>query len=113
MKIQRIGAVPEIDRDTYQLEITGLIDNPRSFTLAELQALNLTDLPLTIECIGNPSVGKLVGTAMGKGFLVYDLLETLGISEGATGVRYMAEDGLYASTQWISSRIMVFLEPCI
>jgi DMSO/TMAO reductase YedYZ molybdopterin-dependent catalytic subunit len=93
----RIGSVPSINRDTYRLEITGLVENPTSFTLDELQALNLTELPLTIECIGNSANGRLVGTAMWKGFNVYNLLQTLGISENATGVKYTAADGYYAS----------------
>lgn len=95
--VTRIGAVPNINRDTYELEISGLVDNPRSFSLVELQALNLADLPLTIECIGNSVNGKLVSTAMWRGFNLYDLLESLGISEDATGVRYLAADGYYAS----------------
>jgi DMSO/TMAO reductase YedYZ molybdopterin-dependent catalytic subunit len=95
--ITRIGSVPLINRDTYRLSITGLVDNPTSFTLDELEALNLTELPLTIECIGNSANGKLVGTALWKGFNVYNLLQTLGISENATGVRYLAADGYYAS----------------
>ncbi|MFW9965326.1 MAG: molybdopterin-dependent oxidoreductase, partial [Candidatus Sifarchaeia archaeon] len=78
--VTRIGAVPNINRDTYELEISGLVDNPRSFSLVELQALNLADLPLTIECIGNSVNGKLVSTAMWRGFNLYDLLESLGIS---------------------------------
>jgi hypothetical protein len=95
--VTRIGSVPTINRDTYRLVIKGLVDNPRNFTLDELQALNLTELPLTIECIGNGVNGKLVGTALWKGFNVYDLLESLGISETATGVKYLAADGYYAS----------------
>jgi DMSO/TMAO reductase YedYZ molybdopterin-dependent catalytic subunit len=57
--VTRIGAVPEINRDTYQLEIKGLIENPTSFSLDELQSLNLTELPLTIECIGNSKMENL------------------------------------------------------
>jgi len=95
--VTRIGGVPNIDRDTYQLDIKGLVDNPTSFSLDELQSLNLTELPLTIECIGNSQNGKLVATAVWKGFNLFDLLETLGISESATGVRYLAADGYYAS----------------
>ncbi len=95
--VTRIGSVPAISRDTYRLEIRGLVDNPRIFTLDELQALNLTELPLTIECIGNGVNGKLVATAVWKGFNVYDLLVSLGISESATGVRYFAADEYYAS----------------
>jgi DMSO/TMAO reductase YedYZ molybdopterin-dependent catalytic subunit len=93
----RISTVPVIDRDTYRLEITGLIDNPASFSLVDLRALNLTDLTLTTECIGNPTDGKLISTAVWRGFNVYDLLESLGLSENATGVKYVAADGYYVS----------------
>ncbi|MFX1332647.1 MAG: molybdopterin-dependent oxidoreductase, partial [Promethearchaeota archaeon] len=95
--VTRIGGVPEIDRDTYQLQVTGLVDNPTSFTLDELQSLNMTELPLTVECIGNGAFGKLIGTAIWKGFMLIDLLESLGLSESATGVKYLAADGYYAS----------------
>ncbi|MHA2236405.1 MAG: molybdopterin-dependent oxidoreductase, partial [Candidatus Thorarchaeota archaeon] len=95
--ITRIGAVPDINRSTYRLEVKGLIDTPTDFTLDELQSLNLTDLPLTIECIGNSNAGSLIGTALWTGFNVYDLIMSLGLSENATGVRYMAADGFYAS----------------
>jgi DMSO/TMAO reductase YedYZ molybdopterin-dependent catalytic subunit len=95
--VTRIGNVPIIDRDTYRLEVFGLVDNPTVFSLEDLQALNLTELPLTIECIGNSANSKLVGTALWKGFNVYDLLVSLGISENATGVKYHAEDDYYAS----------------
>lgn len=95
--VTRIGSVPEIDRDTYELQITGLVDNPTSFTLDELLTLNLTEMPLTIECIGNSENGPLIGTAVWKGFNVYDLLDSLGISENATGVKYRAADGYWAS----------------
>jgi DMSO/TMAO reductase YedYZ molybdopterin-dependent catalytic subunit len=95
--VTRIGSVPTINGDTYQLEVNGLVDNPTSFSLVELQALNLTDLPLTVECIGNPKNGKLVSTAVWRGFNVYDLLVSLGMSENATGVRYTAADGYYVS----------------
>jgi DMSO/TMAO reductase YedYZ molybdopterin-dependent catalytic subunit len=95
--ITRIGGVPEIDRDTYRLEVKGLIDNPTSFTLDELESLNMTELPLTVECIGNSAYGKLIGTAVWKGFMLIDLLESLGLSEDATGVKYRAADGYYAS----------------
>ncbi len=95
--VTRIGSVPSINRDTYRLEIKGLVENPTSYSLDDLQSLNMIELPLTIECIGNGANGKLVGTALWKGFSVFDLLESLGISENATGVRYLAADGYYAS----------------
>ncbi len=95
--VTRIGKVPEIDPDSYVLEVKGQIANPRSFTLEELYAMEMIELPLTVECIGNSPSGPLVSTAVWKGFRLYDLLESLGVRETATGVRYQAADGYYAS----------------
>ena len=95
--ITRIGGVPEIDASNYRLEVTGLVSTPRSFTLEELRALDLVELPLTVECIGNSPGGPLLSTAVWKGFKLYDLLVSLGLDERATGVRYDAADGYYAS----------------
>ena len=57
--ITRIGAVPKIDEATYRLTITGLVNTPRTFTLEELRSLDLVELPLTVECIGNSPKGPL------------------------------------------------------
>jgi len=95
--VTRIGSVPNINENTYRLEINGLVDNQTSFSLTELRALNLTDLPLTVECIGNSKNGKLVSTAVWTGFNIYELLVSLGMAENATGVRYSAADGYYVS----------------
>ena len=95
--VTRLGDVPEINRDSYRLEVHGLIDNPRNFTLDELQSLTLENLTLTIECIGNRREGSLVGTAVWKGFNVFDFLQSLGLSENASGVKYRAADDYYAS----------------
>jgi len=95
--VTRIGTVPDIDGETYALTITGLVENPRSFTLEELQDLELIELPLTVECIGNGVNGPLVGTAVWRGFRLYDFLDALGLDGQATGVRYQAADGFYAS----------------
>ncbi|MFX1567342.1 MAG: molybdopterin-dependent oxidoreductase [Promethearchaeota archaeon] len=93
----RIGDIPEINADSYNLLIWGQIDNPKNFTLNELLKLNLTERTLTTECIGNPPKGPLLSTAVWKGFLIYDLLISLGLKENATGVRYLAADGYYVS----------------
>ena len=63
---------------------------PRSFTLEELGALALIELPLTVECIGNPTNGHLVATAVWTGFSLYDFLDALGLDKQATGVKYLA-----------------------
>ena len=93
----RIGEVPAVNVDSFRLEITGLVNTPRSFSLHELMALPLITMPLTIECIGNSPNSDLVATAVWKGFRLYDLLASLGLDSGATGVKYRCADGYYAS----------------
>lgn len=95
--VTRIGEVPEIDEASYLLKVTGLVDNPRDFTLEELRAFTQVEMPLTVECIGNAPEGPLLSTALWKGFILYDFLVALGLDESATGVQYRAADGYYAS----------------
>lgn len=95
--VTRIGEIPKIDPQSYQLSISGLVDNPRSLSLDQLYELDMEELPLTVECIGNSPGGPLLSTAIWKGIKLIDLLSSLGIREGATGVRYTAADGYYAS----------------
>ena len=51
---------------------------------------NMIELPLTVECIGNPTNGPLVATAVWTGSNLYDFLDALGLDEQATGVQYLA-----------------------
>jgi len=95
--ITRIGQVTYINPDTYSLNVWGQIDNPKTFSLSELQELDLVERVLTTECIGNPSNGPLISTAAWKGFLIYDFLVSLGLKASATGVKYRAADGYYVS----------------
>lgn len=95
--ITRIGKVPKIDPETYRLEVKGHVEDSRSFSLQELYSLPMKELTLTVECIGNSPNGPLLSTAIWKGFLLYDFLESLRISEGAVAVRYEGKDGYFAS----------------
>jgi len=93
----RIGDVPIIDSDTYMLNVWGQIENPKTFSLIELQELDLIERTLTTECIGNPAKGPFISTTVWKGFLIYDFILALGLKENATGIKYVAADGYYVS----------------
>lgn len=95
--ITRISSIPQIDPDGYKLVVKGEIEHPKNFSLQELYQLNLTEIPLTTECIGNNVNGPLISTAYWKGFNVYDLINSLGIKENAKSIRYTAADGYYVS----------------
>ena len=95
--VTNIEGIPTIRESDYILSITGCIDNPTTYNLSELRALPLIEFPLTIECIGNPTAGSLLSTANWTGFSIYNLLDTLGLTSNATGVKYYAADGYYAT----------------
>ncbi len=92
-----IGPVPAIPPETFSLTVGGLVDQPGSFTLAQLQALPAVEIPLTVECIGNAAGGQAVDTARWSGFLLADLLAEVGVQPGAAAVRFLAEDGYHSS----------------
>ena len=95
--VTRIGKVPFIDAGNYKLKISGLVVNTRMYTLQDLYSFEMVELPLTVECIGNSPNGSLLSTAIWKGFKLFDLLLSLGMDEKATGVKYIAADGYFAS----------------
>ena len=47
--------VPEVDPEKYKLEITGLVEKPKSLTLEEIKALPAKEQWMTLECSGNGS----------------------------------------------------------
>ena len=51
--VRNHSARPELDVETWRLQIEGALNQPRSFSLGELQNLPVTTLVLTLECAGN------------------------------------------------------------
>jgi len=90
-----IGPVPEIGNDSYQLKISGAVNNPITYSLEELRNLEMIERTLTVECIENQANGNLLGNATWKGFSLFDLLSNLGIKEWASTVKYTCADGYY------------------
>ena len=52
--VQHYG-IPDFDAAKFDLEITGLVERPRKFTLDELKGLARAEQPMTLECSGNGS----------------------------------------------------------
>lgn len=90
-----IGNKPDLDGEDYQLEISGTVSEPTSFSLEDLRKLDMVEKTVTIECIENPPNGNLLSTATWKGFRVYDLLTELGIPEDVSFVKYLCADGYF------------------
>lgn len=52
--VQHYG-IPKFDEKKFQLEITGLVEKPATFTLKDLKARTKKDQLMTLECSGNGS----------------------------------------------------------
>jgi DMSO/TMAO reductase YedYZ molybdopterin-dependent catalytic subunit len=90
-----LGKKPVLDPKQYRLTVSGAVNEPASYSLEDLRKLEMVEQTVTVECIHNGPNGNLLGTATWKGFLLYDLLENLGIQEGVSFVKYTSADGYF------------------
>ena len=87
--------MPEIDPDTYSLEITGLVKRPRTYTLSELKALPRREIDFTLECSGNRGFPWFVGgvyNARWTGTSLAPILEEAGVLENGIEVVFFGSD---------------------
>ena len=100
------AAVPPVEAAGYRLQVGGLVDRPRSFSLAELQAMPAVQLTASLMCAGNrrdeliayrpvpgetPWGAEAVGTAVWTGARLRDVLRAAGVA-GEGG--HLAMEGL-------------------
>jgi DMSO/TMAO reductase YedYZ molybdopterin-dependent catalytic subunit len=86
---------PELSEADYRLEIGGLVDQPMTLTLAELQARPRQEVTFTMECSGNsafPFNKGLVGNATWVGTPLASLLEEAGVREEGIEVVFWGAD---------------------
>ena len=92
--VQHYG-IPEFDAAQHELEITGLVERPKKFNLAELKALPRQDQLMTLECSGNgssPGFSNAVYNSRWTGTLLAPLLKECGIKPGAIEVVFFGHD---------------------
>ena len=96
--------IPAVDRDTWRLEIDGLVEQPLSLSLDDLRSRPAVEIVATMECAGNgrvlieprvfsqPWLLEAVGNARWKGVALAPLLEEAGVREGAIEVLFQGLD---------------------
>jgi len=99
--------VPQIDPATWRLEVGGLVDKPKTFSLEELGAFPRRDVTATLVCAGlrrdefltlGPLPGELpwgpeaVSTGRWTGVALRDVLETVEPRDGACHVEFIGLD---------------------
>jgi len=86
---------PEIDVNSWQLEITGRVEHPLTLTMADLQTWPRQELDFTIECSGNHGFNwnwGLVGNAHWAGVALAPLLQEAGLMDDAIEVVFYGAD---------------------
>ncbi|WP_212721473.1 molybdopterin-dependent oxidoreductase [Nocardioides dongxiaopingii] len=87
------GPVEARDASTYALDVSGLVDRPATYSLADLQGLPQTAFSDTFHCV----TGWKVEDVPWSGVRVADLLESAAPTGEAVGVRFRSFDGTYTT----------------
>lgn len=88
---------PQIDGESWRLEVGGLVDNPLMLSIEDIRSRPAVSQAITLECISNRLAGDLIGTSLWTGVRLRDILEEAGMQAGAQEVYIEAVDGFYES----------------
>jgi DMSO/TMAO reductase YedYZ molybdopterin-dependent catalytic subunit len=83
------GSYPEISDADYRLEVSGLVDNPQTFTLADLKAMPSTSFVQEFQCV----TGWTVPNVHWEGVKLSDILDNAGVKHGAVALSFESYDG--------------------
>lgn len=90
------GNPPEIDGEAWRLTFGGLVANPMTFSLAELQNdYEPLNQYVTLSCVSNRIAGRLIGTTGWTGVSMQDVLAKVQPTEEATHLRITSADGFW------------------
>ncbi|MGV4984933.1 molybdopterin-dependent oxidoreductase [Streptomyces sp. NRAIS4] len=88
------ASVPRLNATDYHLKIGGLVDRPRTYTLADLRALPQTRLVKDVQCVTG---WRVPGTPF-EGVRLSHLLDAAGVRPTAKAIRFTCFDGTYTES---------------
>ncbi|MGA2473727.1 MAG: molybdopterin-dependent oxidoreductase [Acidimicrobiales bacterium] len=83
------GTFPVIPRSEYRLEVTGLVDRPQTYTLDALESMPRTAFVKDFHCV----TGWTVPAVQWEGVRLSDILDDVGVQQGAEALRFESYDG--------------------
>ncbi|MEV6180460.1 molybdopterin-dependent oxidoreductase [Streptomyces sp. NPDC052015] len=89
-----VGSVPHKDETDYELRIDGLVERPKTYSLAELRALPQTRVVHDVLCTD----GWRVDDTPFTGVKLADLLDAAGVRSEGAAVRFTCFDGAYTES---------------
>ncbi len=92
---------PVVDEASYKLQIAGLVNTPKGFSLADLKAMPKGEVMAGFECSGNraPAQG-LCGNGKWTGVPLAALLKQVGVKGGASEVVFFGADHGVEEVEW-------------
>jgi DMSO/TMAO reductase YedYZ molybdopterin-dependent catalytic subunit len=94
-RIYTIGnAIPRIDPEAYRLTITGAVERPVTYSLADLRALPLADQVSDFHCV----TGWSVDDVRWRGVRFADLLAEARLAPAAKALRFVSAESPYDDT---------------
>ncbi|MBO2451763.1 molybdopterin-dependent oxidoreductase [Actinomadura barringtoniae] len=88
------GGVKKPDPQTFRITVKGMVREPRSFGMADLAKLPQTRMTRDFQCV----TGWRVPDVGWAGVALPDLLEAVGVGEGAKAIRFTSFDGVYTES---------------
>ena len=100
---------PTVDRTTWRLKVTGLVDHPVELTYDELVSLPIIEQFVTIACVSNEVGGDLVGNAKWTGVPLRAVLDMAGVQANADQLVGRSVDGFTAGmpVEWVTDKSRV------
>ncbi len=92
-RIDTALTVPQVPTDTYELAVTGMVDNEISLSFDDLLNREVVEYDITMTCVSNTVGGELVGNARWLGVRLDELLREAGVQDGANQVVGRSTDG--------------------
>ncbi len=89
--------IPSVSLTSWSLTIYGKVQREEKFSFDEIRALPALTRMHTLECIGNPVGGNLIGNADWRGISLRDLLQRAGIAPDARWVVIGGVDEYFTS----------------
>ncbi len=95
--VQNYNGVAKPDAFNWALSLVGLIDNKLSLSLLQIKQRRSVERMQTLECIGNPVSGNLIGNTNWVGISMRDLLLEAGVQPEARYLHFFCEDDYFTS----------------
>ena len=90
-RIYTVASMPNVDPVAYRLRVSGLVDAPKSYSLADLKAMPRAEQVSDFHCV----TGWSVQNVQWAGVRIGDLLQAAGATKGVQALRFVSAEVPY------------------